>query len=350
MDTVGRLVSQLHVTHPAADPPLQATHAPSPPPAAAKADGTKPLSVRDSKKATAKDATAAGKGTKQQAAVYSRQDRQAAAPAGDAAKATAGTDVRGAKDQATASLAAAASDEPSPSSSRPLRQRAKAQPYWMSGAAGNSPSARPGPDQQAVPAASDAVLASDMCESAPAPAEQSHDNTANRSKAGGLDQKAGVTKRQARSSPHKEQQQPAKKSRAGSKQQPEERPETRSEAEVAAEVESGAGAGRVAKQGKAKEGHGIRQAGKAGKQQEEDDQATIANDAAVEGTTEAARKDIEVRQTEQPQDVQMGTVVSHCMLCSILIAILPHGVLCLLVGSSHQHCTHHIDSVTCYAV
>lgn len=300
MDAVGQLVSQLHVTHPAADPPLQAVHAPSPPAAAAKGDNTKPVSVRDSKKAAAKDATATGKGTKQPAAVYSRQGRQAAAQAGDAARATAGTES-GAIDQVTAAQAAAASDEPSPSNSRPLRQRAKAQPYWMSGAAGNSPSARPGPEQQAVPAASDAVLASDTCDSAPA--EQSHDDTAKGCKAGGMDQKAGVTKRQARSSPHREQQQPAKKSRAANKQQPEEKPETHSEAEVAAEVEGGAGAGRVAKQGKAKEGHGTRQAGKAGKQQEEDDQATIANDAAVEGPTEAARKDTEVRQAEQPQDV-----------------------------------------------
>lgn len=322
---MGQLVSQLHVTHPAADPPLQAAHAPSPPPSAAKGDNTKPVSVRDSKKATAKDATAAGKGTKQPAAVYSRQGRQAAAQAGTSAKATAGTDESGAKDQATALLVAATSDEPSPSNSRPLRQRAKAQPYWMSGAAGNSPSARPGPDQQAVPAASDAVLASDMCESAPA--EQPHDSIAKGSKAGGLDQKAAVTKRQARSSPHKEQQQPAKKSRAANKQQPVEKPETHFEAEVAAEMEAGAGAGRVTKQGKAKDGHGTRPAGKAGKQQEEDDQATIANDAAVEGPTEAARRDTEVKQTEQPQNVQMGTVVSHCMLCSILIAILRHGVL-----------------------
>ena len=204
MDTVSALVADLDVTEaslPGTAPPAAAPQA---------ADSSKPegsKAIRGGKAKVAEN----GKGPNKPAMVYSRQSKEPAAADEQVNwKAAAGKQVAAAEEAAGVSHA----DDHSPSNSRPARQRGKAQPYWMGGAAGNGPAPKVA---QADASACDAVMARDDDESKPA--EQSDD--AGKAGKAGRGKKAGVTKRQTRSSPHKEQQQqPAKRSRAASKQQP----------------------------------------------------------------------------------------------------------------------------------
>ncbi len=309
METVSALVADLDVTDTAAA--LQG--APALPPAAGKqAEPIKPNASKAIKAAIAQQPAAAGKGTKQ-TAVYSRQGKQPAAPADDAVKVKPVADkqavdavARGkAADTEAATATARVSEGPSPSNSRPSRQRTKAQPYWIGGAAG-SPS-YPIEGRQTVPAASDAVLASGVRESAAA--EPTHADVARSNKAAAKDKAAAVTKRQNRSSPQKEQQQPAKKCRAGNKQQEEQLP-----AEANAEAEQEAGAevkiARVGKQAsKAKEGHVTRQTQRDFRQVDDERVQTGNNDQVPESAGDEAMLDeavgesgrnAEVTLTEQP--------------------------------------------------
>ncbi len=327
MDAVGALVDQLDVTDTAAEAANQAPHAPAPvPPAAAvKADATKTAAAKVSKQAAVKDVKAAGKGTRQQAAVYSRQGKQPAEQTDHNAQAKAGSGRQlavAARGEAAAGEAAEVTDGPSSTNSRPSRPRTKSQPYWMSGAAGSSPSAKPEQDSPSVPAASDAVLASGGHDSWPD--QQSHGDVAKSDKAGAKDKKPAMTKRQARSSPQKDQQQPTKKSRADKKQQPEEKLEVHLEADAAAEQEAEADAGRVAKQqSKAGDGSTVRQGGKA-VQQEEEEQAHMADDAFALDTADAAVEMASLKEVEQQNDVHMDIEVMY-------------GVLSLHVSTARIH-------------
>ena len=312
MEAVGALVDQLDVTGTAAEAADQASHpcAPVPPAAGVKADATRIAAAKASKQAAVKSAKAAGNSTKQQPAVYSRQGKQPAEQADHSAKAKAGLG----RQPAVAARGVAAAGEaegPSPTNSRPSRPRTKSQPYWMSGATGSSPSAKPGQEPPSVPAASDAVLASDGHDSAPD--QQSHDDVAKSDKAGAKDKKPTMTKRQARSSPQKEQQQPTKKSRADKKQQPEEKMEVHLEACAAAEQEAKAGAGRVAKQqSKARDDGTVRQGGNAA-QQEAEEQAQMADGASAFDIADATGEMASL-EVEQPHDVHMDIEVTHIVL------------------------------------
>jgi len=318
MEAVGALVDQLDVTDTTAEAADQGPHAPAPVPAAAaavKADATKIAAAKVSKQAAVKDARAAGKSTKQHAAVYSRQGKQPAEQADHNAQAKAGSGRQlavAARGEAAAGEAAEVTDGPSPTNSRPSRPRTKSQPYWMSGAAGSSPSAKPEQDSPSVPAASDAVLASDGHDSWPD--QQSHGDFAKSDKAGAKDKKPVMTKRQARSSPQKEQQQPTKKSRADKKQQPEEKLEVHLEADVAAEQEAQAGVGRVAKQqSNARDDRTVRQGGKAA-QQEAEEQAQMADDAFAFDTADATVEMASQKEVQQQHDVHMDIEVIYIVL------------------------------------
>ena len=315
MVAIGALVEQLDVTDTAAEAADQAPHPPAPVPAAAaaaKADATKTAAAKASKQAAVKDAKAAGKSTKQQAAVYSRQGKQPAEQADHIAQAKADSGRQpavAARGEAAAEAAAEVTEGPSSTNSRPSRPRTKSQPYWMSGAAGSSPSAKPEHEPSSVPAASDAVLASDGHDSWPD--QQLHDDVAKSDKAGAKDRKPAMTKRQARSSPQKEQQQPTKKSRADKKQQPEEKLEVHLEADAAAEQEAQAGAGRVAKQqSKARDDSTVRQGRKAA-QQEAEEQAQMADDAFAFDTADAAVEMASLKEVEQQHDAHMDIEVIY---------------------------------------
>jgi len=314
MEAVGVLVAQLDVTDTAAEAADQAPHDPAPVPAAAavKADATKPAAAKVSKQAAVKDARAAGKSTKQQAAVYSRQGKQPAEQADHNAKAKAGSGrppAVAARGEAAAGEAAEVTDGPSPTNSRPSRPRTKSQPYWMSGATGSSPSAKPGQEPPSVPAASDAVLASDGHDSVLY--QQSHGGVAKSDKVGAKDKNPAMTKRQARSSPQKEQQKPTKKSRADHKQQPEEKLEAHLEADAAAEQEAQAGAGRVAKQqSKARDDGTVRQAA----QHEAEEQSEMADDAVAFDTADATVEMASLKEVEQQHDVHMDIEVIYIVL------------------------------------
>ncbi|KAL0035790.1 hypothetical protein WJX77_002662 [Trebouxia sp. C0004] len=93
MEAVGALVDQLDVTDTAAEAADQAPHAPAPVPTAAavKDDVTKIAAAKDSKQAAGKGARAAGKTTRQQAAVYIRPGKQPAESADHNAKAKVGS-------------------------------------------------------------------------------------------------------------------------------------------------------------------------------------------------------------------------------------------------------------------
>ncbi len=317
MEAVGALVDQLDVTDTAAEAADQAPHASAPVPAAAavKADATKIAAAKVSKQAAVKDARAAGKSTRQQAAVYSRQGKQPAEQTDHNAKAKAGSGRQlgvAARGEAAAGEAAEVTDGPSPTNGRPSRPRTKSQPYWMSGATGSSPSAKAGQEPPSVPAASDAVLASDGHDSVLD--QQSPGDVAKSDKAGAKDKKPAMTKRQARSSPQKEQQQPTKKSRADKKQQPEEKLEVHLEADAAAEQEAQAGAGRVAKQqSKARDDRTVRQGGKAA-QRKAEEQAEIADDAFAFDTADATVETASLKEVQQQQDVHMDIDVIHIVL------------------------------------
>ena len=312
MDAVGALVDQLDVTDTAAEAADQAPHAPAPVPAAAaavKADATKIAAAKVSKQAAVKDARAAGKSTKQHAAVYSRQGKQPAEQADHNAQAKAGSGRQlavAARGEAAAGEAAEVTDGPSSTNSRPSRPRTKSQPYWMSGAA------KPEQDSPSVPAASDAVLESGGHDSWPD--QQSHGDFAKSDKAGAKDKKPVMTKRQARSSPQKEQQQPTKKSRADKKQQLEEQLEVHLEADAAAEQEAQAGVGRVAKQqSNARDDRTVRQGGKAA-QQEAEEQAQMADDAFAFDTADATVEMASQKEVQQQHDVHMDIEVTYIVL------------------------------------
>ena len=316
MEAVGALVDQLDVTDTAAEAADQASHpsAAVPPAAAVKAGATRTAAAKASKQAAVKDAKAAGNSTKQQPAVYSRQGKQPAEQADHNAKAKAGPGSQpavAARGVAAAGEAAEVTEGSSPTNSRPSRPRTKSQPYWMSGATGSSPSAKPRQELPSVPAASDAVLASDGHDSAPD--QQSHDIVAKSDKAGAKDKKPAMTKRQVRSSPQKEQQQPTKKSRADKKQQPEEKLEVHLEAGAAAEQEAQTGAGRVAKQqSKARDDGTVRQGGNAA-QQEAEEQAQMADGASAFDIADATGEMASL-EVEQPHDVHMDIEVTHIVL------------------------------------
>ncbi len=313
MEAVGALVDQLDVTDTAAEAADQAPHDPAPVPAAAavKADATKPAAAKVSKQAAVKDARAAGKSTKQQAAVYSRQGKQPAEQADHIAQAKAGSGRQlavAARGEAAADEAAEVTEGPSPTNSRPSRPRIKSQPYWMSGATGSSPSAKPGQEPPSVPAASDTVLASDGHDSWPD--QQPHGDVAKSDKTGAKDKKPAMTKRQARSSPQKEQQQPTKKSRADKKQQPEEKLEVHLEADAEAQ----AGAGRVAKQqSKARDDRTVRQGGKAA-QQEAEEQAQMADDAFAFDSADETVEMANLKEVQQQHDVHVNIEVIYSVL------------------------------------
>ncbi|DBA74232.1 TPA: hypothetical protein ACH3X1_011022 [Trebouxia sp. C0004] len=307
MEAVGALVDQLDVTDTAAEAADQAPHAPAPVPTAAavKDDVTKIAAAKDSKQAAGKGARAAGKTTRQQAAVYIRPGKQPAESADHNAKAKVGS--RGqpavaARGEAAAGEAAEGTNGPSPTNSRPSRPRTKSQPYWMSRATGSSPSANPGQGLSSVPAASDAVLASDGHDSWPD--QQLHSDVAKSDKAGIKDNKPAKAKRQARSSPQKEQQQLTKKSRADKKQQPEEKLEAHPKADVAAEQEAQAGAGRVAKQ--QSKARGDRQGGNAA-QHEAEEQAQMVDDASAFDTADptTTMDKAKMKEVEQHHDAEM---------------------------------------------
>lgn len=262
-----------------------------------------------------RETAAAGKVAGQQAAVYARHCKQPAAQAEPAAKVKSGTNKQpagafGGKATATEATEAVATvtDEPSPNSSRPSRQRSKAQPYWMGGTADSSPSSKQLDQQSTVPAASDAVLASDGHDSSPA--EQSLGDIG---KAGAGDRKAAMAKRQTRSSPHKDQQQPTKKSRAASQQQQQQLlPEVNAAAD--AEGEDDAGQARVTQQpSKAREGHVSRQSQKAAG---ESSQASSRDGVNCTGGEEAEV----VRQgaTANEHHESMQGTVSHIHLTRVL--------------------------------
>ena len=272
MDTVSALVADLDVTE--ASLPGAVRHAAGP----QAPDSSKPAvskAVRGGKAKVVEN----GKGPNKPATVYSRQGKQPAA-AGEQAtrKAAAGKQAAAAEQAAVVSHA----DDHSPSNSRPARQRSKAQPYWMTGAAGNSPAPRAA---QADPSACDAPMSPEADDSKPA--EQSHVAAAKAGRA----KKAGLTKRQTRTSPHKEQQQrqPAKRSRAASKQQPEHAEcEGEPEADLESEAEAAADMAKAPQQPvptadtagtNQAEHNGQTHAGRMG--QEDGDAAAAANHAAV---------------------------------------------------------------------
>ena len=269
MDDVRALVADLDVTDAASDRLLLHGKAPSLA-QAADADIAKPGPSQSHKAAAgaaAADNVAASKKQEQEkkvkspkAAVYSRQGKQAPAkeankgadnnkqaaaatrPKQAAAQADAPEKV-GVTDAAPKAKAAAGaaidegSDMVSPGGTRPLRQRNKVQPYWMGTATDSSPSGRAGQRQTTLaasvlpaketasaevhPQAANPNLVGTRLQGAAehvgvAGNESSAADIAKPGKAGVQLQKAAVAKRQAAGSPHKDQQ-PAKKSRAGSK-------------------------------------------------------------------------------------------------------------------------------------
>ena len=215
MDTVSALVAELDVT----EESLQGTGAPATAPSAAPAAIVPgPCSADKSGKGNAPAADKAA------VTVYRRDGKPSAAIAASneqlKSKLAAGKKASGAHTGNAAAVQAAAEDghaeDHSPSNSRPTRQRGKAQPYWMGGAA---PASSPAPREvQADPAESDNPMPTCQ-EDKPQPADAQQPK-GNGTRTGKAKKAPTVAKRQTRTSPHKEQQQqPAKRSRAASKQQ-----------------------------------------------------------------------------------------------------------------------------------
>lgn len=283
MDTVSALVAELDVT----EASLQGTDPPAagPSPAAA---AMAPLPDKPTRGGRGK-APAADKAT---VTVYNRDNKRSTAVAVSheqlTSKPAAGKKAPAAKTGNTAVAQEAAenthAEEDQPfSNSRPARQRGiKAQPYWM-GWAGAAPASSPAPKEaQANSSGSDAAQ-----EGRPQPAEaqQGVGPGAKTGMAGKAKKAPAVAKRQTRSSPHKEQQ-PAKRSRAASKQQQSEEQlqheaETEVGAEAAMEVGTAAKADQVAQQ-PAMVGDEARQAGgNAGTAQTEDSTSAAVQKAEV---------------------------------------------------------------------
>lgn len=213
MDTVSALVAELDVT----EESLQGTGAPATAPSAAPAAIVPgPCSADKSGKGKAPAADKAA------VTVYRRDGKPSAANAAPdgqlKSKLAAGKKAVDANTENAAATQAAAEDghaeDHSPSNSRPTRQRGKAQPYWMGGAApANSPAPRE------AQAESDNPMPTCQ-EDKPQPADAQQPK-GNGTRTGKAKKAPTVAKRQTRTSPHKEQQQqqPAKRSRAASKQQ-----------------------------------------------------------------------------------------------------------------------------------
>lgn len=290
MDTVSALVAELDVT----EASLQGSAPPAAGPSAAPA-AMAPLPDKPTRGGRGKAPAADKAGV----TVYNRDNKRSTAVAmsdeqfkGELA---AGKKAPGANtDKAAAAQEAAevshAEEDQSLSNSRPARQRGKAQPYWMGGAApGSSPAPK---EAQANPIGSDAVLAcQEEDRPQPAEAQQAVGHGAKTGMAGKPKKAPTVTKRQTRSSPHKElqQQQPAKRSRAASKQQQcEEQLQheaigIEAPAEAAMEVGAAAEAVQVAQQ-RAMAGDEARQAGDAGQAPEretEDSKSAAVQEASI---------------------------------------------------------------------
>ena len=255
MDAVSALVAELDVT----EASLQGAEPPAAAPSAVPAV-TVPGPYNAIKGGKGK-APAADKAA---VTVYSRDGRPAAAIATSGEQLNSKPAV-GKKAQDTNTGSAAAVKEPaevshaedySPSNSRPARQKGKAQPYWMGGA---PPASSPAPrEAQANPAESDSVLARQQDKPQPADAQQPKGNGAKTGKTGKAKKAPTMAKRQARTSPQKEQQQPAKRSRAASKRQQDEE-----QLQHEAAMEDAAEADQAAEQS-AKAADETRQAGGAG--------------------------------------------------------------------------------------
>lgn len=275
MDTVSALVADLDVTEASlqgSDPPAAG---PSPAPAAMASMPDKATRGSRGRAPAADKATAV--------TVYNRDNKRSTAVAVSdeqlTGKPAAGKKAPGANTgKATIVQEAAEEDR----NGRSARQRGRAQPYWMGGAA---PGSSPAPnDTQTNPSASDATQ-----EDKPQPADtqQAVGHGGKSGMAGKAKKAPTVAKRQTRSSPHKElqQQQPAKRSRAASKhQQSEEQLQHEAicmevGAEAAMEVGGAAEADQVTQQPANSGDEGRRAGGGAGKAQAEDSQSAGVQEA-----------------------------------------------------------------------
>ena len=312
MDTVSALVAELDVT----EASLQDAGPPAAAPSAA------PAVIVPGHNATRSSKGKAPAADKAAVTVYSRDGKASAAIAESneqlKSKAAADKKALGANTGNAAATQEAAEDshaeDHSPSNSRPARQRGKAQPYWMGGAApASSPALR---EAQTNPAESDPVRACQEDKPQPADAQQPKGNGAKTVKAGRAKKAPTMAKRQARTSPHKEQQQPAKKSRAASKrQQAEEQLQHAAAMEGAAEavLEVGAEADQVAEQ-PAKAADETRQAGSAGTASTEDSKSATVQTLGMAEDTELVQQQDAVSQTTAVAPIELRLL--RCKCCS----------------------------------